>query len=128
MSLCQRCTSAVQQLFTHRSNPGSSKDVIIQFPVLRQADVHSCWICLKFSKWLEATDPTKFGNWNTAPTSVKYHYFGEIVVRKRNLAPRLFLLITLHDKNPEEEESFMVDLAFIRQKGTIIPEDKFQSS
>ncbi|KAH7393420.1 heterokaryon incompatibility protein-domain-containing protein [Cadophora sp. MPI-SDFR-AT-0126] len=113
MPLCQRCTSAIEEVYSQGHDHRCTKAVKIQLPVFSQYDVRSCWACLKFSKWLESEHPSLFGSWKTEMLGVEFSHHGSIVLSKRsNLPARLLVGIGL-DKISDDDECCVLDLALI---------------
>jgi hypothetical protein len=50
----------------------------VTLPVYRLGAVHDCWICTKFSKWLEAENPALFKAWQKQSLQVKFTSFGRM--------------------------------------------------
>ncbi|KAE9364280.1 HET-domain-containing protein [Stipitochalara longipes BDJ] len=117
MPVCQSCLSAIEKVYAHGPNSQLNQHVTIQFPVLTQCHIRNCWVCLKFSEWLESEDPSLFDSWKTNPLSVKFFYSAQIGDRNRaNIPLRVFLGIQLDYSDPDDDDSCLVDLAFIQPK------------
>ena len=122
MPLCGRCTWAIEEVYSQGLDFRLTQDVKIHLPVLSQIDIQSCWVCLKFSKWLESEYPALCGDWKREPLGVKFSHHAHIVSSEQANSPaRLFVGIGLDGKNSEDDEFCMLDLALISAKGIVNP-------
>lgn len=120
MPICQRCTSAIAAIYPR---PFPSQRVTIELPILAQSDIRNCWVCLKFSTWLESEDPSAFDLWQTCPLKVIF-FCQELITPadagvRDNIPFRLFVGILLDGKDQDEDESCIFELSLVFPKGDI---------
>ncbi len=65
MSLCALCLEAVTRLHPHNS-PRKHQQTV-NFPPHNVDLIQNCWVCLKFSKWIEKERPSLFSDWQNNP-------------------------------------------------------------
>lgn len=79
MPFCERCTSTIQKLRPQAAGEllrgqitQLPPDVQLILPELQHGAVATCWLCLRFVRWLETEDAKMFNYWNSGPLGVTY--------------------------------------------------------
>ena len=104
MPICTTCSVAITQLRPQDKAPAFN-DINITLPRFRSWIVRNCWVCSKFSKWLEAEHPGLFNSWNIDELPVAYTLIGiEHIDRPQDpLISLLMLNITAQGLDPEDD-------------------------
>jgi hypothetical protein len=122
MAICSRCSSAIQRL---RPQDWRSKrkegDVNVKLPVFGRAGVRGCWICFKFSKWLEAENPNLFKEWRRRSLQVKFTVFGRMHFEEPQQDMLLPLFMDISPSGQEKDGATCeIELNFMSATGTVI--------
>lgn len=122
MTICPGCSSAIrrlrpQDLPSEREDP----EVTIEVPVLDPAGVNSCWICFKFSRWLEAEAPKYLDEWRRRSLLVKFTAIGRIYREDPQSDTLLHLSINMSPLSLEEDDAACaIELSFTMATGTVV--------
>ena len=122
MAICSRCSSAIQRLRPQgKRSERKERDINVNLPIFGRAGVRGCWICFKFSKWLEAENPKLFKEWRRRSLQVKFTAFGRMYSEE----PQQDILLPLFmDISPSSQEkdgaTCHIELNFISATGTVI--------
>ena len=122
MAICPGCSSAIrrlrpQDLPRKRKNP----EVTIELPVFDPTGIDSCWICLKFSRWLGAEAPKYLDEWQRRSLQVKFTAFGHIYRKDPQSDTPLHLSINMSPLSLEEDDAACeIELSFTIATGTVV--------
>jgi hypothetical protein len=122
MAICSRCSSAIQQL-RPQDCPSERKegDINVKLPVFGRAGVRGCWICFKFSKWLEAKNPRLFKEWRSRSLQVKFTAIGSMHFEEHQQDMLLPLFMDISPSGQEEDGATCeVELDFMSATGIVI--------
>ena len=122
MAICHICISAVQKLRPHDRAVPPGNRVSATLPKISRAAVLDCWICCKFSRWLEAEESNVFETWRREPLPVEFVVFGRFYPEephKENALLPLFINISplTHDSVDDVCE---IELNFLAKQGRTI--------
>jgi hypothetical protein len=93
MPICETCSDAITNLRPQEKALLSDKqDVDTSLPRFGNGTIRTCWVCSKFSKWLEVKHPELFSSWREEKLPVKYAKIG-FGHAKRPGAPLICLLL-----------------------------------
>jgi hypothetical protein len=121
MAICSRCSSAIQRLRPQDWRPEQKGDINVKLPVFGCADVRGCWICFKFSKWLEAENPNLFKEWRRRSLQVKFTAFGRMHFEQPQQDMLLPLSMNISPSGKEEDGTTCeIELSFMSTTGTVI--------
>jgi hypothetical protein len=122
MAICSRCSSAIQRL--HPQDGRSERKeryVNVKLPIFGRAGLRGCWICFKFSKWLEAENPKLFKEWRRRSLQVKFTAFGRMGFEQPQQDTILPLFMDISPLGQEEDgASCQIELNFMSATGTVI--------
>ena len=121
MAICSRCSSAIQQLRPQdRPSKREDREVVVEVPILGRADVNCCWICFKFSAYLEAKVPGLLNEWRMRSLQVKFTTFGRVYREGPELAAPLLLSINISPLGLEEDDAGCeIELNFMTATGIL---------
>jgi len=82
MAICDRCSLAIRNLRPHDWPPAQKPEVktCVRLPRFRRSFIIECWICCKFSQWLEVERPEVLEAWRKKTLLVEFAAFGRIHV------------------------------------------------
>lgn len=120
MGVCSRCLTAIRNLGPHdwprRVSAGSK--VILKLPQYHRQEVLGCWICTKFSEWLESEDEAAFVEWRTQSLEVEYAGSARVEIegmRREDALPPFFMSIFPPSHNVDS--GCPIELNFISRQG-----------
>ena len=121
MVICPRCASAIRQLHSQGwLSEREDREVAIELPILDHAGVNSCWICSKFSTWLEAEVPRYLDEWRRQSLQVKFTVFGRIYREEPQPDIPLLLLINISPLSLKKDYAACeLELNFMTATGTV---------
>ncbi len=123
MAICSRCSSAIQQLRPHDwQSERKERNINVKLPIFGHAGIRGCWICFKFSKWLEAENPKLFKEWGRRALQVKFIAFGRMYIEQPQQDVLLPFFMNISPSGQEEDDATcQIELNFMSATGTIVP-------
>jgi hypothetical protein len=95
MPICETCLVAITKLSPQeKAPPSNERDVDTTLPRFGNWIFRSCWICSKFSKWLEFNHPELFNSWHKMKLPVIYALIGFLHASRPQVP--LLCVIILH--------------------------------
>ena len=122
MAICSRCSSAIRRLHPQEWRSGrEDSEVNIKIPIFGRAGVNSCWICLKFSRWLEAEVPKVSKEWRRRSLQVKFTVFGRFQLKEPQQDIPMPLSMSISPLGQEENGlACGIELHFMSTTATVI--------
>lgn len=123
MPICKRCSSTIQKL-RPQGLPNLQEDleVNVTLPIFQPAAVCGCWICSKFSQWLETENFKLFMDWRRRSLRVKFSAFARAHFEQPQqdvLLPYIMdIVVQAHDS---DDASCEVKLHFVPASGMTFP-------
>ena len=86
MAICSSCSMAIQKLRPQDFGLVQPKDrkVCVMLPRYRRGAISECWICDKFSRWVEAEHPKLMKVWVRRSLMVEFVAFASMSFEHRN--------------------------------------------
>ena len=96
----------------------SNKGVNVTLPQFEPAVVHECWICDKFSNWLETKHPKLWNDWHKGQFHASYYGVGNAHVAQpgHRLLCLFMMNITAHGHS-HDDDACLVDVSVIPAEG-----------
>lgn len=122
MPICDRCIAAVCQLLP-KTQFDRKRPVTSTLPTYRNTKVRKCWICSRFSRWLQERNPEVFGRWRRRPLRVVYRALASGLVERGDKSLPIFLLVLLvsHVLPVQSKSRYGCDLelSILPENGTV---------
>jgi hypothetical protein len=119
MPVCSRCCMVIQKLRPQQVPPLQEDPVKVELPILQPTEYINCWICHKFSQWLETEDLPLFEEWRRRPLLVTFCVYGRPVLINGPPGLLLPLFVGIRPDNVNEEDSCDIELNFIPDEGNV---------
>jgi len=102
--------------------PQKSK-VTVTFLKFPRAGVHDCWICCKFSRWLETENLNLFKAWRKRSLKVEFATFGRIgfVAPPKGNVVLPFFMEVFPSSQGSDDCVCAIELNFISAHGRVLP-------
>jgi len=120
MGVCATCTAAIQQLRPHDRRENTLRRITVALLGYRDTTVLECWICLKFSQWLQTQDRDAFASWRTQELQVEYFEFIHLkALPQEEPHENIIMPFVMGIRPPkhERDNSCFVELNFISPNG-----------
>src|SRR5688572_3786945 len=92
MAICSQCKASLEKVcpFT----PHGEQETAAVLPRHSDDTTHRCWICCKFSDWLQEEDEEEFSAWQQHPLKIRV-WRANMALKYPDTGVELFIL-TLH--------------------------------
>jgi hypothetical protein len=117
MPVCNRCSTVIQKLRPQQTPLVQTNPVKVELPFLQPTEYANCWICHKFSQWLETDDLLLFEEWRRRPLLVTFFVYGCPLLIKGPPGFLLPLFIGIRPESYDDEDFCDIELNFIPHEG-----------
>ena len=119
MPVCTNCSSAIIKLLPQdRRAVLSDGPIDITLPKLATSTVRDCWICARFSKWLENEHPELLDTWLTQKLGVTYSVMASAHIDESNYPRlRLFLMNITAQGLDHDDDACGADMTLLPAEG-----------
>lgn len=120
MGVCARCCSTIRRLHQDQPQPRNTGHIFVTLPAFRYNRVRGCWICYKFSRWLQVNDPKVFKTWRRRSLRLKFAKYAQVFFeepQQNTLLPSFIDIVP--SSYGSDSGSFNVEISFMPAAGTV---------